>query len=50
MFLGKEFRVGRGLNQGDPTYPMIFNIVVDTVVRAVLGVVYGPQEAQHDLG
>ena len=29
---------------------MIFNIVVDEVVRAVLDVVYGPQEAKHGLG
>ena len=29
---------------------MIFNIVVDAVVRAVLYVVCGPQETQHSLG
>ena len=29
---------------------MIFNIVVDAVARAVLGVVCGPQEAQNGLG
>ena len=29
---------------------MIFNIVVDAVVQAVLDVVCGPQEAQHGLG
>ena len=29
---------------------MIFNIVVDTVVRATLEVVCGPQEAWHGMG
>ena len=29
---------------------MIFNIVVDSVVREVLYTVCGPQEAQHGLG
>ena len=29
---------------------MIFNIVVDAVLQAVLNVVCGPQEAQHGLG
>ena len=29
---------------------MIFNIVVDAVVRAVLEVVCGPQEAQDNMG
>ena len=29
---------------------MIFNIVVDAVVRATLEVVYGPQEAHHGMG
>ena len=49
-FLGKEFRIGRRLTQGDPVSPIIFNIVVDAVVRAVLDVVCGLQEAQHSLG
>ena len=29
---------------------MIFNIVVDAVVRSFLDVVCGPQETQHGLG
>ena len=49
-FIRKEFQMGRGLMQGDPTYLAIFNIVVDAVMQAVLDVVYGPQEAQHGLG
>ena len=44
-FLVKEFWTGRGLTQGDPVSPMIFNIVVDAVVQAVLDVVCRPQEA-----
>ena len=49
-FLGKEFRTGRGLTKGESASPMIFNIVVDAVLQAVLNVVCGPQEAQHGLG
>ena len=36
--------------QGDPASPMICNIVVDVVVRAVLGAVCGPHEARHKMG
>ena len=49
-FLGKEFWTERGLMQGEPASPMIFNSVVDVVVRAVLDAVCGPQEAEHGLG
>ena len=49
-FLGKEFWTGRGLMQTDPVSPMIFNIVMDAVVRALFDVVCGPQEAQNGLG
>ena len=49
-FLGKGFRTGRGLNQGEPASPMIFNIVVDAVVRSDLDVLCVTQEAQHGLG
>ena len=49
-FLGFYFSTGRGVTQGDPTSPMIFNIVVDAVVRAVLGVVCRPQVVQHRMG
>ena len=41
-FLWTHFVTGRGITRGDPVSPMIFNIVVDTVVRATLEVVYGP--------
>ena len=35
--------------QGDPSSPIIFNIVVDVVLRAVLAEVCGPQEAHRGL-
>ena len=41
-FLGIDFGTGRGVMQGNPASPMIFNIVVDVVARAVLEVVCGP--------
>ena len=49
-FLRKDFRTGRKVTQGEPESPMIFNIVVNAVVWAVLDVVCGTQEAQHGLG
>ena len=48
-FLGMYFGTGKGLTQCNPTYHMIFNIVVDAVVRAVLEVVCGPQVGQHGM-
>ena len=48
--LGVAFNTGIGVTQGDPASPMIFNTVVDVVVRAVLEVVYGPQEARYGTG
>ena len=49
-FLGTLFGTGRGVTQVDPSSPMIFNIVVEVVVRAMLEVVCGPQEARHGMG
>ena len=49
-FLGTAFGAGRDIKKGDPSSPMIFNIVVDAVLRAVLEVVCGPQEARHRMG
>ena len=48
--LGKVFGTGGVVTQGEPVSPMIFNIMVDAVVRAVLDVVCSPHEAQHDMG
>ena len=39
--LGTPFGTGRGVTQGDPASPMIFNIVVEAVARAELEVVCG---------
>ena len=49
-FLGTPFSTGRGFTQGDPSSPMILNIVVDAVVGATLEVVCVPQEARHGMG
>ena len=49
-FLGKDFWSGRVVTQGNHESQIIFNIVVDEVVRVVLDVVCGLQEAQHGLG
>ena len=38
------------MTQGDPAPPMIFNIVVDAVVRAVLDEVCSLQEAHNGMG
>ena len=43
------FETGRVVIQGDPASPILFNIVVDALVQAVLDVVFGPQEAQHGM-
>ena len=40
--LGTSFGIERRLEEGDSAYPIIFNIVVDTVVWAVLDVVCSP--------
>ena len=37
------------VTQGDPISLIIFNIIMDTVVRAVLEVVCGTQEARHGM-
>ena len=40
--IGKESGTGREVMQGYPVSSIIFNTVVDSVVRAFLVVVYGP--------
>ena len=41
--------MGQGAAQGDPASPIIFNIVVDVVVRAVLEELCILQEAHHGM-
>ena len=50
QFLGEVFGTGIIVTQGDPISPMIFNILVDLVVRAALEKVCSPQEAQLGMG
>ena len=50
QFLGKAFITGSGVIQGEPTFPMIFNIMVDEVVRDVLEELCGPKESQFCWG
>ena len=50
MCLGTVFWALIGVTQSNPASLMIFNIVVDAVVQAVLGVVYIPQESKHGIG
>ena len=49
-YFGRPFCTERGVTQGDPVSPTIFNIVVIEVVRAVILEVYGPQESHHGIG
>ena len=46
-YCGHPFSTGRGVTQGDPVSPTLFNIIVDEVVRETLQEICGPQEAQH---
>ena len=50
IFLETAFGTGKGFTQGYLVYPMIFNIVVDAVARAVLELICGPQEVWHRMG
>ena len=47
---GRTFKPGRVLNQGEPVSTIVFNIMLDAVVRVVLLEVCGPQEYHHELG
>ena len=49
-FLGRLFRMDRGVTQGEPVSMTIFNIMVHIVVRAVLLEVCGTQEVHHRFG
>jgi hypothetical protein len=48
-YYGDPFGVTRGVTQGDPVSPTIFNIVVDAVVRYWLSQVCGAEAALSGL-
>ena len=50
IFLGTPFGTVRGVTQVYPASHMIFNIMVDALVRATLEVICVPQEARHGMG
>ena len=49
-YYGRPFSTGRGVTQGELVSPALFNIMVDSVFRATLQDICGPQEAQHYFG
>ena len=49
-FYGRTFQTERGVTQGKPVFPKIFNNVLYAGVRAVLMEVYGTPEDQNGLG
>ena len=49
-YYGTDFKGGRGVTQGDPLSPTIFNVVMDAVVRQWETGVIADAEEQGDLG
>ena len=47
---GKPFKAFRGVTQGGPFSPRIFNVMVDAVVREWIRQVFGEDAAQHGYG
>ena len=47
---GRRFRAGRGVTQGGPLSPRLFNLVVDAVVREWLRQVLGDEAARGEIG
>ena len=47
---GKTFKAHRGVTQGGPFSPRIFNVMVDTVVREWLRIMLGPDAARDGYG
>ena len=45
-----EFQVSRGVKQGDPLYPTIFNLVVDVVVQHWVAVMVESAEEKSGCG
>ena len=49
-YYGKGFKGGRGVMQGDPLSPTIFNVVVDAVVRHWVTIVVTEAENRRERG
>jgi hypothetical protein len=49
-YYGRPFRPGRGLTQGDPLSPLLFNIACDAVIRAWLQEVLPGADATPGIG
>ena len=49
-YYGKPFRAHRGVTQGGPLSPRIFNVMVDAVVREWLRKMLGPEAANSGYG
>ena len=49
-YYGKGFKGGRGVTQGDPLSPTIFNVVVDAVVRHWLTIAVTETEKSRERG
>ena len=49
-YYGTEFKGERGVTQGDPLYPTIFNVVVDAVVRQWLHLATQESERRGERG
>ena len=47
---GRRFRAGRGVTQGGPLSPCLFNLIVDAVVREWLRQVLGDDVARGEMG
>ena len=47
---GEPFRAGRGVTQGGPLSPKLFNIIVDAVVRELYRLTLGEDEARDGYG
>ena len=49
-FYGEPFQANRGVTQGGPFSPRLFNIMVDAIVREWLRQVLGAEAARHGVG
>ena len=49
-YFGKGFKGGRGVTQGDPLSPTIFNVVVDAVVRHLITIAVTEEETRGERG